>query len=157
MRLSLINLILALVWVTVSGSFTLVNFVFGFVLAAGALFLIREEVGSSGYMRRIGRILYLFVFFLRELLLSAWRVAKLVLAPKPDLKPGIFAYKLQVQTDFQITLLANLITLTPGTLSVDVSEDRSTLYVHALDCSDPEAARADIANGFEAMIMEAFR
>ncbi|NKF32215.1 Na+/H+ antiporter subunit E, partial [Pseudomonas sp. BGM005] len=50
-----------------------------------------------------------------------------------------------------------LITLTPGTLSVDVSTDRRTLYVHALDCSDPETARRGIANGFERKIMEAFR
>jgi multicomponent Na+:H+ antiporter subunit E len=74
-----------------------------------------------------------------------------------DLKPGIFAYPLKVDRDFEITLLANLITLTPGTLSVDVSDDRRTLYVHALDCSDPDQTRQDIADGFERKILEAFR
>jgi multicomponent Na+:H+ antiporter subunit E len=54
-------------------------------------------------------------------------------------------------------LLANMITLTPGTLSVDVSEDRKTLYVHAVDCSDPEGTVRSIADGFERKIMEAFR
>ena len=81
----------------------------------------------------------------------------LVLSPKMDLKPGIFAYPLKVDRDFEITLLANLITLTPGTLSVDVSDDRRILYVHALDCSDPDQTRRDIAEGFERKIMEAFR
>ena len=71
--------------------------------------------------------------------------------------PRIFAYPLKLDRDFEITLLANLITLTPGTLSVDVSEDRSILYVHAVDCSDPDSTRQDIANGFERKIMEAFR
>ena len=68
----------------------------------------------------------------------------------------MIAYPLTVKSDWEISLLANLITLTPGTLSVDVSEDRSTLYVHAIDCSDVEAARRDIAEGFEKKIMEAF-
>ncbi|MGO8470271.1 Na+/H+ antiporter subunit E, partial [Rhizobium leguminosarum] len=65
------------------------------------------------------------------------------------LKPGIFAFPLTVTSDFQITLLANLITLTPCTLSVDFSTDRRTLYVHSLDCSDPETTKRDIANGFD--------
>ena len=156
MRLSLFNLVLALIWVMVTGSFTLVNLVFGYVLGAFVLYLIREEVGTVGYLGRGARIASLFLLFVYELLMSAWRMVKIVLSPKLDLKPGIFAYELKVTTDFQITLLANMITLTPGTLSVDVSEDRSTLYVHAIDCSDPEAARADIANGFETKILEAF-
>ena len=156
MKLSLFNLVLALIWVMVSGSFTLVNLLFGYVLGALVLYLIREEVGTVGYMGRAGRITSLFALFVYELLLSAWRMVKIVLSPKLDLKPGIFAYPLKVTTDFQITLLANMITLTPGTLSVDVSEDRSTLYVHAIDCSDPETARADIAGGFETKIIEAF-
>nr|WP_255617040.1 Na+/H+ antiporter subunit E [Aurantimonas sp. VKM B-3413] len=153
----MINLVLALVWVTVTGSFSLVNLIFGFVLGGFALYLIREQVGTVGYISRGYRIAVLALFFFKELILSAWRVLVLVLSPRPDLKPGIFAYRLKVDRDFEITLLANMITLTPGTLSVDVSEDRSTLYVHAIDCSDPEAARADIAGGFERKILEAFR
>ncbi|MCC2098087.1 MAG: Na+/H+ antiporter subunit E, partial [Hyphomicrobiales bacterium] len=74
-----------------------------------------------------------------------------------DINPGIFAYPLVVDRDFEITLLANLITLTPGTLSVDVSADRKHLYVHAIDCSDIPGNVADIANGFERKILNAFR
>jgi multicomponent Na+:H+ antiporter subunit E len=74
-----------------------------------------------------------------------------------ELRPGIFAYPLKVDRNFEITLLANLITLTPGTLSVDVSSDRKTLFVHAIDCSDPDQTRRDIADGFERKILEAFR
>ncbi|MEP3300463.1 MAG: Na+/H+ antiporter subunit E, partial [Roseibium sp.] len=57
----------------------------------------------------------------------------------------------------EITMLANLITLTPGTLSVDVSEDRKTLYVHCIDVPDPQATIDDIKNGFERKILEVFR
>lgn len=157
MTLFLMNVLLALAWAAVTGSFTALNFAFGFVLAVLALSLIREQVGSLRYFARARRIASLIVLFIKELALSAWKVAILVLSPKMDLKPGIFAYPLKVDRDFEITLLANLITLTPGTLSVDVSDDRRTLYVHAIDCSDVEATRRDIAEGFERKIMEAFR
>ncbi|PDV88435.1 Na+/H+ antiporter subunit E [Rhizobium sp. H4] len=151
------NLLLAIAWVTVTGSASLHNFVFGFLLAALALAVIREPFGGRGYLRRTRLVLSLMALFLKELSLSAWKVTLTVLSPDMKLKPGIFAFPLTVTSDFEITLLANLITLTPGTLSVDVSSDRRTLYVHALDCSDPEATRRGIASGFERKIMEAFR
>lgn len=157
MNLLLVNVLLALAWAAVSGSFSLGNLLFGFVLAALALSLIREQVGSVGYFSRLRRVASLFVLFAYELLLSGFRVAVLVLSPNMNLKPGIFAYSLKVDRDLEITLLANLITLTPGTLSVDVSPDRSTLYIHALDCADPDQIRKDIADGFERKILEAFR
>ncbi|OXS99466.1 Na+/H+ antiporter subunit E [Notoacmeibacter marinus] len=156
MNLQLMNILLALAWAAVTGSFTLANLIFGFVLGALVMYFIREQVGSLGYFRRLWRIGTLMLVFLRELLFSAWRVAALVLTPRLDVQPGIFAYPLRVRSDMQITLLANMITLTPGTLSVDISEDHSTLWVHALDCSDPEATRQDIARMFERRIMEAF-
>lgn len=157
MRLYLVNILLALAWAAVTGSFELANIVLGFLLSAAALYLIREQVGSLGYFTRGVRVASLMLLFLYELLLSALRVAVLVLSPRMEFKPGIFAFPLKVDRDFEITLLANLITLTPGTLSVDVSEDRRYLYVHAIDCSDPEHTRDDIAAGFERKILEAFR
>lgn len=153
----LLNTLFAILWVAVSGSATFVNFLFGFLVSALALGLIREQAESVSYLRRIRLIASLVILFFKELALSAWKVALLVTRPNMDLKPGIFAFPLTVQRDFEITLLANLITLTPGTLSVDVSEDRRFLYVHALDCADPEATKRDIASGFEAKILEAFR
>ncbi|BDA85987.1 Na+/H+ antiporter subunit E [Aureimonas sp. SA4125] len=157
MTLYLINVVLAVIWAVVTGSFTLVNLVFGFVLGAFALYLTRDQIGTAGYVRGSRHLGALTFFFLREMMLSAWRVATLVLAPKLDLKPGIFAFPLTARSDIEITLLANMITLTPGTLSIDVSEDRSTLYVHALECSNAEGLRRDIAEGFERRIRGAFR
>lgn len=156
-NLYLTNIFLALAWALVTGSFSFANIVFGFLLGAAALYLIREQVDSLGYFERGRKLVSLALLFIRELALSAWRVATLVLSPRMELKPGIFAYPLTVDRNFEITLLANMITLTPGTLTVDVSEDRKFLYVHALDCSDPDGLRQDIATGFERKIMEAFR
>lgn len=154
--LFIFNLLLTFAWAAITGSFSAINLLFGFVLSIFAMSLIREQVGSLGYFSRARRISSLFFLFLYELVMSAVRVAVLVLAPKPNIKPGIFAFPLTIEKDMEIALLANLITLTPGTLSVDVSEDKKYIYVHAIDASDPEAARRDIAEGFERKIMEAF-
>src|SRR5690606_19197452 len=129
-------ILFALAWAAVSGSFSPANLLFGLILGAGALYLIRAEVGGLHYFARTGRIVSLTILFVKELIVSSWRVLILVLKPDPDLKPGIFTYELAVDRDFEITLLANLIALTPGTLTLDVSEDRRMLYVHAIDCSD---------------------
>lgn len=147
------------VWLAVSGSITPANILFGLIVSALALGLIRHQIPKGGRHRlRPVRVLsLLLLLFFKELALSAWKVAVMVTRPKLDVQPGIFAYPLRLTTDFEITLLANLITLTPGTLSVDVSEDKTTLYVHAIDCSNIEAAKNDIRNGFEKKIMEAFQ
>lgn len=146
------------VWLAVSGSVTPANILFGLIVSALALGLIHHQIPKGGRHRlRPVRVLSLLLLFFKELALSAWKVAVMVTRPKLDVQPGIFAYPLRLTTDFEITLLANLITLTPGTLSVDVSEDKTTLYVHAIDCSNIEAAKNDIRNGFEKKIMEAFQ
>lgn len=157
MTLLLVNVLLAVAWSAVTGSFAILNLLFGFLLGAGALYLIRKEIGSLGYLARMRRVVSLALLFVVELVKSTWTVAKTVLTPKMDIKPGMFVYPLKVDRDAEITMLANLITLTPGTLSVDVSDDRRFLFIHALDCSDPDQLRHDIANGFERKIMEAFR
>lgn len=101
--------------------------------------------------------LRLIALFIKELVLSALQVAWLVVQPKLRLRPGFIAFPLTVTSDVQITLLANLITLTPGTLSVDVSEDRKTLFIHAIDVSDREALIGRIAAGFETRILRAVK
>ncbi|PCJ95657.1 MAG: Na+/H+ antiporter subunit E [Hyphomicrobiales bacterium] len=155
--LFLINILMAFAWAAVTGSFSLPNLIFGFALSALALSLIREQVGTVGYLGRARRVGSLIILFLYELVLSAFSVAKTVLKPRMNIKPAFVAYPLRVDKDFEITLLANLITLTPGTLSVDVSPDRQTLYIHAINVEDEEALKKDIAEGFEMKIMEAFR
>lgn len=99
----------------------------------------------------------LIALFIRELVLSALQVAWLVIQPQLKLRPGFIAYPLTVTSDAQITLLANLVTLTPGTLSVDVSDDRKTLYIHALDVADREVVINHIAAGFETAVLRALK
>ncbi|WP_018239130.1 Na+/H+ antiporter subunit E [Ensifer sp. BR816] len=156
MKFLQINLIFTVIWGAISASFTPANLALGFAVGAVSLWLIRRELQPVTYPLRPLRLALLAALFFKELAVSAVKVAILVLRSRMGLKPGIFAYPLTAKSDFEITLLANLITLTPGTLSVDISEDRKTLYVHALDCADPGALRQDIARGFERRIREAF-
>ena len=152
-----INVILALAWSAVTGSFSVANLAFGFLLAGGALWLIREQFGTSKYFQRFWLLLGLALLFLKELVLSVVRVAWLVIQPKQSYQPSFISFPLTVDRPHEITLLANLITLTPGTLSVDVSDDEKTLYIHCIDVQDVEALRRDLATGFERKIMEALR
>ncbi|MAN76406.1 MAG: Na+/H+ antiporter subunit E [Rhizobiales bacterium] len=158
MSFAFLVITLSLVWAAVTGSFTLLNLLLGAFVGAMAVLFIRDRVDRPHMTRRFVRAISLAALFFYELALSAWRVAILVVSPNMEkrLAPGIIAYPLTVTSDAQITLLANLITLTPGTLSVDVSNDRATLYIHVLEMNDREDVIASIKNGFEARIIEVF-
>lgn len=101
---------------------------------------------------RIAAAIDLVLFFLIELAASSLRVAWDVATPRKHRSPGIVAVPLDVETDAQITVLALLITLTPGTLSLDVSTDRRVLYVHSMFASTPERVRDSVKQGFERRI-----
>lgn len=150
--------VLALVWAGISGSFSGLNLLLGGLVGGVAVLVLREAFASPRALRRIRRIVSLAALFLYELVVSAVRVAIVVM--RPDLskavRPAIIAVPLTVKSDAEITLLANMITLTPGTLSVDVAADKSVLYVHALNMADKQGMIADITNGFEKKIQEVF-
>ena len=151
--------ILAFGWVAITGGFTLANLVLGAVVAIVITYLLRHRLRLPTGGRRLWRMLSLASFFGKELLLSAVGVAALILAPnlKDRLKPAIIAFPLTATADAEITLLANLITLTPGTLSLDVSADRKWLYVHVLSLRSKEKLIRDLASGFEKKVIEVFQ
>ncbi len=101
--------------------------------------------------------IWLALLFLRELLLAASAVIRATLSPRLDLSPGIVAVPLRLRSAAGITLLGNMVTLTPGTTALHVSEDRRTLYIHAMDARDPEAVRRSIAERLEAPTMRVLR
>jgi multicomponent Na+:H+ antiporter subunit E len=158
MSTALLVIVLALIWAGISGNFSGLNLLFGGLIGGVAVLVLRDAFAGPRASRRIRRVLSLAVLFFYELMVSAVRVALVVLRPDMSkvVQPAIVAVPLTVTSDAEITLLANLITLTPGTLSVDVSADKSVLYVHALAMGDREAMIADIANGFEKKVKEVF-
>ena len=97
------------------------------------------------------------VFYLKELILSNFRVLHDVLTPVHHMHPGIIAVPLDAKTDIEILVFSNLLTMTPGTLSLEISPDRSTLFVHAMYIEDAEQFRKEIKDNFEARVLEIFR
>ncbi len=159
MNFALGSIVLALIWAAITASFTLLNLILGWAIAFVALWFIRKHLASPILFAKMRKILALGFLFFYELAISATRVAWLVAMPnmKNHLKPGIIAFPLRVKSEGEITLLANLITLTPGTLSVDVSKDKKFLYVHAISVTNKRELIKSIANGFENKIIEVFK
>lgn len=153
----LFNVLLAFMWAAVTGDFSAGNLAVGWLLGLLVLFFTRRITGASSYLRRLWQVLGLLLFFLWELVMANVRVARTVLSPGYRIRPGVVAIPLDARTDAEITLLANMITLTPGTLSIDVSADRRELYIHTLHVTSPDDVRRQIKNGFERRIMEVLR
>lgn len=151
------NLLLALVWTMLTGDMSFGNLMIGLVL--GYLILLFQKAAShqGRYPRKVAALLRFFGYFVYELLSSSIRVAHDVLTPTLHARPGIIAIPLEVETDFEITTLANIITLTPGTVTLDISEDHKVLYVHAMFADDPEHVRRQIKDGLERRLLEIMR
>ena len=144
-----LNLILALLWGAVSQSFTLANLTIGFLLGILVLYISEKALGTTSYLLRLWAIVKITGFFLWALLTSSIRVAWEVITPRSHMSPGVIGVPLENLSDEEITLMANLISLTPGTLSLDVSDDKSRLYVHAMYADDVEALRHELKYDFE--------
>ncbi|MGA7954289.1 MAG: Na+/H+ antiporter subunit E [Gloeobacterales cyanobacterium] len=160
-----LNAFLAIAWAALTGQFTLINLGFGFALGYLILWLLKPKdrdgvyrsIKISNYFMKIPQLAGFIAFFVWELILANLRVAISVLSPLKRLQPAIVAIPLDIKTDAEITLLANLITLTPGTLSLDVAPDRSMLYVHVLYVEDIEQFRKETKEGFERRVQELFQ
>lgn len=159
MSMFLWNILLALTWAALSGNFTAGSFAIGFGLGYLVLWMAQRVLGRSKYFVKVHQALRFALFFLWELVLANLRVAYDVVTPTHHSRPGVIAIPLDAKTDLEITMLANLITLTPGTLSLDVSADRQFLYIHAMyiDNDDIDAVRRKIKNGFERRLLELLR
>ncbi|WP_209424472.1 Na+/H+ antiporter subunit E [Pararhodobacter sp. SW119] len=157
MNALVVNLLLAFAWAGMQGSFTLGSLITGAVLGFFALWLSAPLIGIERlYFARVYRIVRLALFFLWELTLSSIRVAWDVIRPFPRNQPAIIEMPLSVKSDIEILLVTNLISLTPGTLSVDVTPDRETLLVHAMFADDPEALVTELKDGLERLVAEVF-
>ncbi len=156
MKLLLTNIMLAIVWIFLTGHFTYVNIFFGFVIGYIVIFISRPQEDSNKYLKRFPVVISFLFFFLWELIKSNIKVAYDVVTPKNHMKPGVVSYNLEARTDLEITLLMNLISLTPGTLSLDVSFDRKTLYIHAMYLDNIKAFRSEMRK-FEDRLLEVLR
>lgn len=159
MKAFLWNLLLALAWAQATGEFTLANMTIGFGLGFFILLFAQRFTGHSPYFSKVFQVIRFALFYLWQMLLANLRVAYDVVTPTHHMRPGVIAIPLEARTDAEITLLANLITLTPGTLSLDLSADRRVLFVHIMyiDNDDVEEARRQIKEGLERRVLQVMR
>ena len=153
----LLNIMLTLTWVMLTGEFVFTNFVFGFVLSYGILWIIGHENGGRRYFTRVPAIISFIFFFIYEMLKANLQVAYDVVTPRFFMKPGIVRYPLDAKTDLEITFFTNLIALTPGTLVLDVSDDRKVVYIHVMYMEDRETFISQTKGGLEKRLLDILR
>lgn len=106
---------------------------------------------------KIIHIIKFILFYIMEIVIANIRVAYYILSPKLNMKTGVIAVPLDVTSDLEILSLNNLITMTPGSISLDVSTDRKVIYVHVMFSNDIESIRSSIKQGLETKLMEVSR
>jgi multicomponent Na+:H+ antiporter subunit E len=128
-------------------------------IASYTILWLASFVYDRSHFVKVPRALALFGYFIKELVVASLFVAWDVITPKSYVESGIIALPLDARKDFEITLLASLISLTPGTLSIDLSEDKRVLYVHAVYIKDGdiEGLKRQLKNGFERKLLSITR
>jgi multicomponent Na+:H+ antiporter subunit E len=156
MNIFALNIALALAWAALTGNFSFAGLMVGFALGFACLYLTRPLFPESGlYFKRVWRWSKLCVLFLYELVVSSLQVVWEVLTPRHRSRPGVIAMPLDVKREMEVLLVTNLISLTPGTLSLDVTEDCNTLFIHAMFADDPDEIRRQLKSGMERWVIEA--
>lgn len=156
-RQIILNIIIAILWMFLQETYDFIHFLIGYIIGIGLLFLLNRFIPDEFYFKRVWAMIKLLLLFNKELILANVDVVKMVYSPKMEMQPGIIAFPTELKTNWEITLLANLISLTPGTLSVEISHDNAFIYIHAMDLPDTDETIGQIKNTFEKTIMEVTR
>ncbi|GAB3413995.1 Na+/H+ antiporter subunit E [Niabella aquatica] len=153
----LMNLLLSFLWVALTGALSYSGFAFGFILGFFVLWIMNRNEKDRRYFYRVPKIFSFVFYFLYQMLKANVLVAYDVITPKYFFRPGIVRYPLNARSDFEINLLSTFVSLTPGTLIMDVSEDKKTLYIHAMYLKTPEAFVEELRTGIERRLLEILR
>lgn len=155
----IINLFIALLWVLFRDEdmFYVSTFTSGFIVGLGIVFLMRRFFGGRFYIHRVYAAFKLVLIFISETFQSAVVVIRQILAPKIDIEPGIFRYETILKGDYEVTTLAMLLTLTPGSVVMEVTPEGNVFYIHAMDITRTKADLERSLGTFEKAIMEVSR
>jgi multicomponent Na+:H+ antiporter subunit E len=145
---------IALIWTFLSGELSVTNFVVGLVIGYLVMLVTQRAFHTQNYISRVWRTILFIGYFLKELVVANFQVARLVLQWEPDVKPGIIAIPLDARSESEITLFSSLITLTPGSLSLDLSRNERVLTVHAINVEDAQDYITKIKSNLEAKVLE---
>lgn len=151
------NMLLALFWVILSGNYSIGNLFVGMLLSYLVLaYVARDKPMFANYFGKLPKIISFILFFIWDLTKANARVAYDVLTPRHLMRPGVIAIPLDLKDEAGISVFANLITVTPGSLSLDVSSDRKVLYVHLMYLDDEASQLAEL-KALEARVLNLLR
>ena len=152
-----LTLILAVVWILLQNDLTAGMAVFGIILGILIPWMTSIWWPDTPKGFRLGKMVTYSVMVMWDILVANVQVAWIVLTvPNAKLKPHWIIVPLKLKQPEAITVLAGTITLTPGTVSADLSDEGHSLLVHVLHTDDPDAVRDDIKSRYEARLLEIF-
>ncbi|MDD4752995.1 MAG: Na+/H+ antiporter subunit E [Desulfitobacteriaceae bacterium] len=129
----LINLFIGFLWMFFQDNWSVLSFFSGYLIGLFVLFVLRRFTSTKYYLFTLQAVVQLFSIFIYELFASSILVIWKIIQPKINIRPGIFSLETSLQGDIEITLLALLITLTPGSVVMEISPDNKVFYIHAMD------------------------
>lgn len=155
----MLNIVIAVLWMFLKDEdqAEISTFFTGYLIGMVVMYLMHRFFGQPFYMKKVWSICKLILLFLKELTLSSIAVLKQICSPKLNITPGIFAYETKLESNIETTVLALLLTLTPGSVVMEIAEDGQLFYIHAMDI---EQSKADVIRSmaqFEKAIMEVTR
>lgn len=153
----ILNLIIAFVWMFLNNTWNGVGFLIGYLLGLLLIGSMRRFFPQRFYIVRVWAIMKLLYLLFKELIRASIEVIRQIIKPRLEIRPGIFTYRTQLSSDWEVTFLCLLISLTPGSLPLEISGNQRKLFIHALDIKDEQKMRDDIKNTFEKAIMEVTR
>lgn len=155
----MLNVFIALLWTLISDEEELkfTTLVVGYLVGVVIVFLMHRFFGQRFYLGRFFSLIKLIIIFNVELLLSSVHVIKHILRPKVRIKPGVFKYETKLRGEWEITALAMLLTLTPGSVVMEVTPEGDAFYIHAMDLEESKEMLLNSLDKFERAIMEVTR
>lgn len=155
----ILNLFIALLWVLFQDEdvFRFETFVAGFIIGIAIVFLMRRFFGGRFYLHRLLSVIKLIFIFIWELTLSSFVVIKQIISRRIDIEPGIFKYQTVLKGEWEVPTLALLLTLTPGSVVMEVTPEGDAFYIHAMDIKRYRSDLERSLKKFEKAIMEVTR
>ncbi|SPU21210.1 monovalent cation/H+ antiporter subunit E [Niallia circulans] len=155
----LLNILIAFLWVLLQDEdqFYFSTFFAGYLVGIGILYVMRRFFFNEFYLHRLFAVVKLLIIFIRELFYSSVVLIKQILSPKLKITPGIFTYRTELKSDVEITALALLLTLTPGSVVIEISPSNDVFYIHAMDIPESKNSVLRAMTTFEKAIMEVTR
>lgn len=149
----LLNILIAFMWMFLHDTWGIMTFFAGYALGLVMLYALRRFFPQKFYLFRLIASVRLFLLFIKELVMSTIMVAKQVARPKLSIKPGIFRTTTPLKSDWEITIVCCLITLTPGSVVVEVDPEAGVLYIHVMTIPDDQISVIAMKERFEKAIM----